>query len=264
VRHYAVKDAVALSDPSERLRPSRIVVPIDYRSACGTSPGRSRCLVSARAAAAGSPPRGAPWCRALRDQTSAQATGVAGVRAALAAALAADRRDRSVWRHTLNPPERGAPMSGTENNHAGTLDERLRLGAGFAGSRPAAHSQGVVRTRAAPVWMGTRPGRPRGVIERHRGPDQKVTLQAWLAGRAHLMATSHQRDLDHALADVRRDMIRQIEDERGRGANLASAGRPVIARLDPRPGFGGALSRDPAWSRLAVPRRASDLQLLAA
>jgi hypothetical protein len=78
------------------------------------------------------------------------------------------------------------------------------------------------------------------------------------------MATSHQRDLDHALADVRRDMIRQIEDERGRGANLASAGRPVIARLDPRPGFGGALSRDPAWSRLAVPRRASDLQLLAA
>jgi hypothetical protein len=54
---------------------------------------------------------------------------------------------------------------------------------------------GPVRTRAAPVWMGTRPGRPQGVIERHRGPDQKVILQAWLAGRAHLVATSHRRDL---------------------------------------------------------------------
>ena len=48
------------------------------------------------------------------------------------------------------------------------------------------------------------------------GPDQKVTLQAWLAGRAHLVATSHERDLDHALAEVRRDLIRQIEDERSR------------------------------------------------
>ena len=35
-------------------------------------------------------------CRALLDQTSAQTIGVAGVRAALATALAADRRDRSI------------------------------------------------------------------------------------------------------------------------------------------------------------------------
>ena len=48
------------------------------------------------------------------------------------------------------------------------------------------------------------------------GPDQKVTLQAWLAGWAHLVATSHERDLEHALAEVRRDLIRQIEDERSR------------------------------------------------
>jgi len=48
------------------------------------------------------------------------------------------------------------------------------------------------------------------------GPDQKVTLQAWLAGRSHLVATSHERDLDHALAEVRSELIRQIEDERSR------------------------------------------------
>jgi hypothetical protein len=48
------------------------------------------------------------------------------------------------------------------------------------------------------------------------GPGQRLTLQAWLAGRAHLVASSHQRDLGHALAEVRRDLIRQIEDERSR------------------------------------------------
>jgi hypothetical protein len=62
-------------------------------------------------------------------------------------------------------------------------------------SRPAAHTWGPVRNLAAPVWMGTQPGDT-------EGPDQKVTLQAWLAGRA--------------LAEVRRDLIRQIEEERSR------------------------------------------------
>jgi len=37
-----------------------------------------------------------------------------------------------------------------------------------------------------------------------------------LAGRAQLVATSHERDLDLALAEVRRDQIRQIEEERSR------------------------------------------------
>jgi hypothetical protein len=30
------------------------------------------------------------------------------------------------------------------------------------------------------------------------------------------VATSHERDLDQALAEVRRDLIRQVEDERSR------------------------------------------------
>jgi hypothetical protein len=59
--------------------------------------------------------------------------------------------------------------------------------------------------------------------------DQKVTLQAWLVGRAHFVATSHEHDLDHALAEVRRDLIVRSRT-RGRGANLASAGTRVIAR----------------------------------
>jgi hypothetical protein len=88
-------------------------------------------------------------------------------------------------------------MSGTENNPTGTLDERPRLGAGFA---PAdRHDQVDLEVS----------------LKDTEGPDQKVTLQAWLVGRAHF-ATSHERDLDHALAEVRRDLIRQIEDERSR------------------------------------------------
>ena len=67
-----------------------------------------------------------------------------------------------------------------------------------------------------PSAAARRNGIDTDVIERHRGPDQKVTLQAWLAGRAHLVAPSHERDLDPALAEVRRDLIRQIEDERSR------------------------------------------------
>ena len=107
-------------------------------------------------------------------------------------------------------------MSGRENGPTGTLEGRLRLGAGFAASDRlrilgalsalAPHLAGWEHDQVALEVS----------LKDAEGPDQKVTLQAWLAGRAHLVATSHKRDLDHALADVRRDMIRQIEVERSR------------------------------------------------
>src|SRR5215212_4067858 len=107
-------------------------------------------------------------------------------------------------------------MSGTENNHTGTLDEHLRLGASFA----AADRPGTLRALSglAPHLSGWEHDQVdlEVSLRDREGPDQKVTLQAWLGGRAHLVATSHERDLDHALAEVRRDLIRQIEDERSR------------------------------------------------
>ena len=118
-------------------------------------------------------------------------------------------------RHTLNPRERRT-MSGTENNPTGTLDEHLRLGAGFA----AADRPRILEALSAlaPHLSGWEHDQVdlEVSLKDTEGPDQKVTLQAWLAGRAHLVATSHERDLDHALAEVRRDLIRQIEDERSR------------------------------------------------
>ena len=107
-------------------------------------------------------------------------------------------------------------MSGREIGPTGTMDGRLRLGSGFA----AADRQRILGALSAlaPHLAGWEPDQVvlEVSLKDAEGPDQKVTLQVWLAARAHLVATSHERDLDHALADVRRDVIRQIEDERSR------------------------------------------------
>ncbi len=107
-------------------------------------------------------------------------------------------------------------MNVRENRPAGTLEEHLRLGAGFT----AADRLRILGALSAlaPHLSGWEHDQVdlEVSLKDTEGPDQKVTLQAWLAGRAHLVATSHKRDLDHALAEVRRDLIRQIEDERSR------------------------------------------------
>jgi ribosome-associated translation inhibitor RaiA len=107
-------------------------------------------------------------------------------------------------------------MSGTDNSPTGHLEERLRLGAGFgAADRPRVLEALSALAPHLSGWEHDQVDLEVSVKDRE-GPDQKVTLQAWLAGRAHLVATSHERDLDHALVEVRRDLIRQIEDERSR------------------------------------------------
>jgi ribosome-associated translation inhibitor RaiA len=136
--------------------------------------------------------------------------------AAAATALAADRA-RSIRARSYAEPAREAQrMSGTENSPPGTPVERLRLGAGFAAAdRPRILA---ALSALAPHLSGWEHDQVdlEVSLKDTEGPDQKVTLQAWLAGRAHLMATSHERDLEHALAEVRQDLIRQIEDERSR------------------------------------------------
>ena len=124
-------------------------------------------------------------------------------------------RVRSGRRRTVNPRERRTDEP-TENGPAGTLEDRLRIGAGFA----AADRQRILGALSglAPHLSGWEHDQVdlEVSLKDTEGPDQKVTLQAWLAGRSHLVATSHERDLDHALAEVRSDLIRQIEDEKSR------------------------------------------------
>jgi len=107
-------------------------------------------------------------------------------------------------------------MSETASSASEIVEQRLRLGAGFASAdRPR-----VVGALAglAPHLGGWQPDQVdlEISVKDAEGPDQKVTMQAWLGGLGHLVATSHEHDLGPALAEVRRDLIRQIEDERSR------------------------------------------------
>ena len=107
-------------------------------------------------------------------------------------------------------------MSGTENSPARTFEERLRLGAGFGAADRPRILAGL--SALAPHLSGWEHDQVdlEVSLKDTEGPDRKVTLQAWLAGRVHLVATSHVRDLDHALAEVRKDLIRQIEEQKSR------------------------------------------------
>ncbi len=109
-------------------------------------------------------------------------------------------------------------MSDQENGPTRILDERLRLGAGFAAAERA-HLLDILSSldRHLAHWGPERVDLEISVKHR-RGPEQKVTLEAWLPRWHSLVATSAERELDHALVDVRKDMIRQIEDEKTRRA----------------------------------------------
>jgi hypothetical protein len=102
-------------------------------------------------------------------------------------------------------------MAGTE-----VLDEVLRIRAGFADEE---------RPRLLEALASLAPHLARWDPEqitlelsvKDRGDtDQRVTLEAVLPGLPPLVATSASKDLDHALAEVKRDLIRQLEDEKGR------------------------------------------------
>jgi hypothetical protein len=77
-------------------------------------------------------------------------------------------------------------MSGTENNPTGTLEERLRLAAGFA----AADRPRILEALSAlaPHLSGWEHNQVdlEVSLKDTKGPDQKLTLQAWLAGSSNL------------------------------------------------------------------------------
>src|SRR5215211_5528220 len=114
-------------------------------------------------------------------------------------------------------------MSGTENSPTGNLEERLRLGAGFAAAdRPRILGGLSALAPHLSEWEHDQVELEVSLKDTD-GPDQKVTLQAWLGGRAHLLATSHERDLDHALAEVRRP-------ESAGTVTCSSVKRPALKR----------------------------------
>lgn len=121
-------------------------------------------------------------------------------------------------------------MSDREHSSTRILDERLRLGAGF-GARDRGHVLELLSAldRHLAHWSSERVDLEISVKDRG-GPEQKVTLEAWLPRWPSLVATATERELDPALIEVRKEMIRQIEDEktkRGMHKPRASRGGPA-------------------------------------
>jgi ribosome-associated translation inhibitor RaiA len=107
-------------------------------------------------------------------------------------------------------------MSDAENGSTRILAERLRCGFGFS----AAHRSHVLELlssleRHLARWDPEQVDLEISVKDRH-GPEQKVTLETWLPKWPPLVATSSAHDLDHAVIEARNELIRQIEDEKGK------------------------------------------------
>jgi ribosome-associated translation inhibitor RaiA len=107
-------------------------------------------------------------------------------------------------------------MSDAENGSTRILGDRLRLGFGF-GAADRSHVLELLSSleRHLARWDPDQVDLEISVKDR-RGPEQKVTFEAWLPKWPPLVASSNERDLDHALIEVRKEMIRQIEDEKAR------------------------------------------------
>jgi ribosome-associated translation inhibitor RaiA len=105
-------------------------------------------------------------------------------------------------------------VSETENPRTDILDEVVSLGAGFTGDdrawvleRLAALAPHLTRWDPASVTLE--------VSVKHRdGKEQQVTLRGDLPGYPPLVASAVDRDLDRALAEAKRELIRQVEDEK--------------------------------------------------
>lgn len=107
-------------------------------------------------------------------------------------------------------------MSSPTNSSAQILEERLRLSGGFS-----AEDRDHVLNLLSSLGKHLAHWRPEQVdleltIKNRGGPEQKLTLEAWLPRWPSVVATSVDRDLDRAVTDVRKDMIRQIEDQKAK------------------------------------------------
>ncbi|MCW2599215.1 MAG: hypothetical protein JWM02_1044 [Frankiales bacterium] len=107
-------------------------------------------------------------------------------------------------------------MSETENPRSGVLPQVLRLGMGFQDDdRPwvldalAALVPHLARWNPADVEVEI-------AVKDRDGKEQQVTLKADLPGYPPLVAKAADRDLDKAIAEAKRELIRQVEDEKSK------------------------------------------------
>lgn len=107
-------------------------------------------------------------------------------------------------------------MSDTWDSPAEVLSDRLRLGAGF-GPADRSHVLELISSLARHLarWRPEKVDLEISVKDRG-GPEQKVTLEALLPGLGLVVATAAHRDLDQALIEARKELTRQIDDEKAK------------------------------------------------
>jgi hypothetical protein len=103
-------------------------------------------------------------------------------------------------------------MAQTKPTSAGLVDEALRLGAGFHD-----HDRRWILDRLEPLGKHLARWRPDGIdvavsVKDRDGDEQRVTLEALIPHFPPLVARATFPDLDRALVEARKDLIRQIDE----------------------------------------------------
>jgi hypothetical protein len=107
-------------------------------------------------------------------------------------------------------------MSERRGSPEATLATQLRLGPGFhEADRAQVLAELSSLGRHLAHWSPDRVDLEVSVKDRG-GPEQTVTLEAWLPGWPAQVAHSTAADLRRALVEVRQEMIRRIEDGKAR------------------------------------------------
>jgi ribosome-associated translation inhibitor RaiA len=107
-------------------------------------------------------------------------------------------------------------MSEIDNNNSDALDDVLRLGAGFADDDrrwvlEALESLVPHLARWDPADVDVEIS-----VKDRGGKEQQVTLLADLPGYPPVVAKAANRQLDQAIAEAKRELVRQIEDAKGK------------------------------------------------
>lgn len=108
-------------------------------------------------------------------------------------------------------------MAGVDERIA-ALQQRVRLGGGFREAdreRVLRGLSGLAKHLAG--WNPDQVDIEVSVKDRDK-PEQRVTVNLWLTGRPHLVAGASRPDLDQALAEARKELTRQVDDEKSRRA----------------------------------------------
>ena len=105
---------------------------------------------------------------------------------------------------------------GDGNKDIRVIGSRLRLGPGFAEKdRDEVVAALAALNRHLEHWKPDQIDLRVTVRDRGYG-DQRVSLEVWLPGRHSLLAHAADTDLNHALIEVRKVAIREIEDANDR------------------------------------------------